>query len=166
MRQTAGVLLATLVLAACGTQGNGSTHEERPRPPAPPPTPNEVVFLGSPGPLRVEVEVARTHPQRKQGLMHRKELGPMSGMIFVFDRDEDHAFWMKNTLISLDMIFIDRDEKIVGIVHEAVPLSLAQRSVGIPSRYVLEVQGGWAKKHGIKTGQAISFRGPQSARHL
>ena len=98
--------------------------------------------------------------------MHRKELGPMSGMIFVFDRDEDHAFWMKNTLISLDMIFIDRDEKIVGIVHEAVPLSLAQRSVGIPSRYVLEVQGGWAKKHGIKTGQAISFRGPQSARHL
>jgi uncharacterized membrane protein (UPF0127 family) len=64
---------------------------------------------------------------------------------------------MKNTPIPLDMIFINRDRKIVGIVEHAVPYSLESRSVGVPSQYVLEINGGLAKRQGIKIGDPVRF---------
>jgi len=80
-------------------------------------------------------------------------------MLFVFDEDRNHSFWMKNTLIPLDMLFIARDGTVVGIHANATPLSTANIAVGKPSRYVLEVPGGWAARHGVAAGAQVEFRG-------
>jgi uncharacterized membrane protein (UPF0127 family) len=104
----------------------------------------------------VSVEIARTEPDRAKGLMHRRALAPDAGMLFLFDETAEHPFWMKNTLIPLDMIFIGEDGRIVGIVARAVPGDLSARSGG-PSRYVLEVNGGWAEAHGVAPGDRVRF---------
>ncbi len=106
-----------------------------------------------------QVEVADTPAKRAMGLQYRRELGDDHGMIFLFAGESPQTFWMKNTPIPLDMIFIDRQRKIVGIVAETVPFSLDPRSVGIPSQYVLEIKGGLAKQLGIQTGDAVRFDG-------
>jgi uncharacterized membrane protein (UPF0127 family) len=104
----------------------------------------------------VKVEIARTEAERARGLMHRRTLEPETGMLFLFDETADHPFWMKNTLIPLDMIFIGEDGRIVGVVARAVPGDLSPRSGG-PSRYVLEVNGGWAETHGVAPGDRVRF---------
>lgn len=105
----------------------------------------------------VAVELARTQAERGRGLMHRSSLPEDRGMLFVFDEAEEQVFWMKNTLLPLDMIFIDDEGRIVGIVERAEPGSLAPRTVGVPSRYVLEVIGGWARARGVATGDRVRF---------
>ena len=79
-------------------------------------------------------------------------------MIFLFPSESEHSFWMKNTPIPLDMIFINRDRKIVGIVEEAVPFSTDSRSVPGASQFVLEINGGLSKRHGIKAGDSVQFQ--------
>ena len=107
----------------------------------------------------VEVEVAATDPMRERGLMWRKELAAGKGMLFVFPSEEEHSFWMRNTLIPLDMIFIDAKQSIAGIVENAPPRSLVSRTVGAPSKYVLEVPGGWCQKVGVRAGSRADFQG-------
>ena len=85
-------------------------------------------------------------------------------MIFIFPVESEQSFWMKNTPIPLDMIFINRDRKIVGIVEQATPFSLDPRSVGAPSQYVLEIGGGLAKRNGIEAGDGVRFEGFQTER--
>lgn len=111
------------------------------------------------GALEVALEVAATPPERARGLMYRSALADGHGMLFVFDEDEDHTFWMKNTLISLDMLFLAQDGTLVGVHPNATPLSTASISVGHPSRFVLEVPGGWAARHGVAAGMRVEFRG-------
>ena len=106
-----------------------------------------------------EVEVADTPSKREMGLMYRRELAADHGMLFIFPDESVLTFWMKNTPIPLDMIFIGSDLKIVGIVREAVPFTLSARSVGLPSRYVLEINGGAAPKRGIEVGDKIRLEG-------
>ena len=105
------------------------------------------------------VEVADSPAKRELGLQYRRELAPDRGMIFLFPSESEQTFWMKNTPIPLDMIFIGRDLKIVGIVEQAVPFTLDPRSVGAPSQYVLEINGGLSKKYGFKTGDKVRFEG-------
>jgi uncharacterized membrane protein (UPF0127 family) len=105
----------------------------------------------------VTVELARTEAERERGLMFRRELAPDAGMLFLFDEPAVHEFWMKNTLIPLDMIFIAEDGRIAGIVARAVPGDLSPRTAGGPSRYVLEVAGGWADAHGVAPGDRVRF---------
>lgn len=105
----------------------------------------------------VTVEVARTEAERRTGLMRRTELAPDAGMLFVFDETSEHGFWMFDTLIPLDMIFIDDGGRIAGIVERAEPRTTTERSVGAPSRYVLEVNGGWARAHGVSRGDRVRF---------
>jgi hypothetical protein len=109
------------------------------------------------------VEVARSEPEREKGLMFRDHLAPDAGMIFLFDRPSVQAFWMKNTLIPLDMIFIDADRWVVGIVANAEPLTLTTRTVGVPSQYVLEIGGGLASRLGIRNGARVDFHGVDAA---
>jgi uncharacterized membrane protein (UPF0127 family) len=116
-----------------------------------------VVIHTAKGDVAVTVEVAATRAEQQVGLMYRKELGAMAGMLFVFDTLEEHSFWMKNTVLPLDMLFIDDDKKIVGIVKDAVPFTTSPRTVGVPSRYVLEVNAGFAAKHGVAPGDTVSF---------
>lgn len=111
---------------------------------------------------QVDVEVAATPDTRTRGLMWRKELPAGQGMLFIFPEDEVQSFWMRNTLIPLDMIFINSAGKIVGIVERAEPRTLTGRSVGVPGRYVLEVPGGWSQTMGITRGGTAQFQGLES----
>jgi uncharacterized protein len=106
-----------------------------------------------------QVEVADTPAKRERGLQYRRELADNRGMIFLFPVESRQSFWMKNTPIPLDMIFIDSHLKIIGIVEQAAPFSLDPRSVAAPSRYVLEINGGLAKRLGIQAGDIVRFEG-------
>jgi uncharacterized membrane protein (UPF0127 family) len=108
---------------------------------------------------RISVEVADDGRSRTRGLMWRRHLGESEGMIFIFPGEEVQSFWMKNTLIPLDMLFIDRVKKVVGIVEQAQPKTLTPRSVGRPSMYVLELQGGAAARLGVRPGADATFEG-------
>ena len=108
-------------------------------------------------PARVAVEVVRTRPKIRRGLMYRQHLPTDQGMLFLMKREEIHTFWMKNTLISLDMIFISSDMVVAGVVENTEPRTTRQRFVDEPSRYVLEVNGGWAAAHGVAAGTRVEF---------
>jgi uncharacterized membrane protein (UPF0127 family) len=124
--------------------------------------PRVVLHTGG-GDVPVTVEVAATPAQQSLGLMYRKELGAAAGMLFVFDTTVEHPFWMKNTVLPLDMIYLGEDRKIVGIVKDAVPFTTTSRTVGVPSRYVLEVNAGFSEKHGVKTGDQATFENVPAA---
>jgi uncharacterized membrane protein (UPF0127 family) len=109
--------------------------------------------------LTFEVEIADTPVKRELGFQYRRELAANHGMIFLFSAEAEHPFWMKNTPIPLDMLFINNDRKIVGIVEEAVPFSLESRSVPAPSRFVLEINGGLSRRYGFKPGDSVRFEG-------
>ncbi len=116
-----------------------------------------VVIATAGGEVPVTVEVAATPAQQSLGLMYRKELGAAAGMLFVFPRTEEHSFWMKNTVLPLDMIFLGDDRRVVGVVRDAAPFTTTPRTVGVPSRYVLEVNAGFSAKHDVKTGDLVRF---------
>jgi len=122
------------------------------------------VIHGSGRAVEVSLEVAATPEERARGLMYRNSLAEDSGMLFIFDQDANQIFWMKNTLIPLDMLFIARDGTVVGVHANATPLSTANIAVGKPSRYVLEVPGGWAERHGIAAGARVEFSGVRGLR--
>lgn len=109
--------------------------------------------------LTFQVEIADTPAKRQLGLQYRRDLAPDRGMVFLFPQESTQSFWMKNTPIPLDMIFISSDRKIVGIVEQAVPFSMDSRSVSVASQFVLEINGGLARRYGIKAGDSIRFHG-------
>jgi uncharacterized membrane protein (UPF0127 family) len=169
---------ALLVLLACqGQEAEGkpppkatSEAEGKPPPKVTDVTAKEYVMAPLPrawvrlkdaygGTQRVEVEVAATPETRQRGLMWRKELAAGKGMLFLFPEQELQSFWMRNTLIPLDMIFINTEKKVVGIIERAVPESLTSRSVGVPSQFVLEVPGGWCQSVGVTKGTTVEFEG-------
>ena len=139
----AQIVAALLALAAC-TQ-----------PQAAPPAP--AVSLGANAAQLVHLEIASTPESRERGLMFRRSLATDAGMLFIFPDEAPRAFWMKNTYIPLDMIFIDAANRVVAVVPNAEPLTLQARGVPQPAKYVLEVNGGFAKTHGIAAGQAVGF---------
>jgi uncharacterized membrane protein (UPF0127 family) len=108
--------------------------------------------------ITVGVEIADTDESRMRGLMFRKELGEKQGMLFIFDRDTDSPFWMKNTYVPLDILFISANREIVGIKEKATPLSEELIRPDAPYRFALEVNGGFAKEHQIETGDRLAFQ--------
>lgn len=100
-------------------------------------------------------ELALDNAQREQGLMFRKSMPPENGMLFDFGEARDVAMWMRNTLIPLDMLFIARDGRITHIHENAVPHSEAIISSRGPVKFVLELNGGTAKRYGIKPGDMV-----------
>ena len=101
------------------------------------------------------VWVAATEPRRQQGLMWVRELKPHHGMLFVFDQPQVASFWMKNTFIPLDMLFIAPDGRVIRIAANATPLSLAPiDSLGVV-RAVLELRAGTTKRLGIGPGARV-----------
>jgi uncharacterized membrane protein (UPF0127 family) len=104
----------------------------------------------------VWVEVAKTPAERAKGLMGRKHLGWEEGMFFIFDMEDYHAFWMKDTLIPLSIAFIDKGGRIVKIT-DMKPLSLDSHSPPKPILYALEMKKGWFLTNGIKVGDVLRF---------
>lgn len=138
------VVLATCTIgSACATDAGGP----------------KVVLHTKGGDVPVTVEVADTTERRSLGLMYRKELGAEAGMIFVFDEPDHLEFWMKNTVLPLDMIFIRDDRHVLGIVKNAVPYTTTARGVNGESRYVLEVNAGFSERHGVAAGDEVTFEG-------
>ena len=109
------------------------------------------------GEATVQVEVVTTRSEIERGLMFRTHLAPDAGMLFLMGMDDVWTFYMRNTIVPLDMIFIDRDLAVVGIVANAEPCTETLRSVGRPSRYVLEVNAGWAAANQIRAGARARF---------
>lgn len=106
---------------------------------------------------RVRVELARTPSEHELGLMFRRALPEDSGMLFIFPQAEVRRFWMKNTYIPLDMLFLDAGRRVVGIEAQTVPHDLTGRGPDVPAQYVLEVAGGYARRHGIDVGTQAEF---------
>jgi len=117
-----------------------------------------VVFVTANGEVPVVVDVARTGPQREQGLMWVEHLAAGRGMLFLMGQPERQlTFWMKNTYIPLDMVFVNAAMEVAGIVEKAEPLTLSPRRVDEPSLYVVEVPGGWCAKVGVVPGVKVRF---------
>jgi uncharacterized protein len=104
----------------------------------------------------IRVEVARTPEERAQGLMGRERLGKDDGMLFIFEVEDRHGFWMKNTLIPLSIAFIDREGRIVRIT-DMMPLTLDSHDPPRPVLFALEMNKGWFKTNGIREGDFVRF---------
>lgn len=104
------------------------------------------------------VELAQTAEERTQGLMYRRHLAEDAGMVFDMERTGRWAFWMKNTLIPLDIIFLDAHWRVVCVVPKVPPLTMESRGCDADSRWVLELAGGLAERHQIAAGTPLRFR--------
>ena len=102
------------------------------------------------------VEVAKSPAERAKGLMERRQLGKDTGMLFIFEREDHHGFWMKNTLIPLSVAFMDREGKIAKIT-DMEPLTLETHDPPKPILHALEMNKGWFAENGIKVGDVIRF---------
>jgi uncharacterized membrane protein (UPF0127 family) len=142
LRSVALLLFALAVLAAPA----GAQNLER------------VEIVSKTGVHVFDVEMAVTPEQRSTGLMHRKELARGRGMLFDFEGDGPIAMWMKNTYVSLDMIFIRSDGTIARIAENTTPLSEQIIPSGAPVKAVLEVVAGTAKRLGIAPGDRVAHR--------
>jgi uncharacterized membrane protein (UPF0127 family) len=111
------------------------------------------------GERRFKVELAVKDTERQRGLMYREKLADDEGMLFLFERQQPLAFWMKNTWIALDMLFITDDLMVLGIVEGAEPLTTSSRKVPGESRFVLELRGGLSSELGLQAGQKVRFEG-------
>jgi len=109
------------------------------------------------GPWVVRVEIASSDETRQRGLMFRRDLPQDRGMIFIFPDTAEHGFWMHNTPLSLDMIFLGEDRTVVGVVARAEPKTDTVRTVKKPSRYVVEVSAGEAAAHAVGPGTRAVF---------
>jgi len=146
------IAFAALLLAgSCRGGASPAQGKDMPQP--------AVRFETPRGPWVVLVEIARTGPEQARGLMFRRELPSDRGMLFVFQETSDRTFWMRNTLIPLDIIYLGDDRRVVGVVANAEPRTETLRSVGKPSRYVVEVAGGEAAAHGVGAGTRAVFLG-------
>ena len=109
------------------------------------------------GPHTFAIEVAATPAQMEQGLMFRRNLAPDAGMLFDYGQPMPAMMWMKNTLIPLDMLFVDAQGRIVNIHERAVPGSLDTIAAAAPVRAVVELNGGTAARLGIRPGDRVVF---------
>ncbi len=107
---------------------------------------------------KIDIEKAETDVERIQGLMFRKAMPEEQGMLFLFEQSEQQGFWMRNTYIPLDIIYVDENNVITTIYENTKPLDEKSLPSNGPAKYVVEVIGGYAKKHGIKVGDKISWQ--------
>ncbi len=155
-----GALLG-LALAGC-VSGSGGGPE--PDPPAP-----DAGFLSeriplsfqtASGPVAFEVEIADSPEERARGMMFRTGMDADHGMLFVFPDEAPRSFWMRNTLIPLDMVFVKADRSVLGIVANATPRTDTGRGVPGASQFVVELNGGTAAARGIREGDTVEFYAP------
>jgi uncharacterized membrane protein (UPF0127 family) len=149
------IVITAPMLAAC--QPNGTTAGAMERSPAGREQVPLTITTAKGKVRRFTVEVARTEAQQAQGLMNRESLSPDRGMIFPYDPPVAASFWMKNTLIPLDMIFIRADGTIARIEANTAPLSLDPVSAGELVGAVLELAGGRAAELGITAGSKVEW---------
>lgn len=116
-----------------------------------------VRFPEAPSAPRLTVERALDDAARARGLMYRTRLDADAGMLFSWNNEQPRSFWMLNTCIPLDMLFIAADGTIVGILEQVPTLNTLPRGVPCPAQHVLEVNAGWTREHGVLPGQKVEF---------
>jgi uncharacterized membrane protein (UPF0127 family) len=117
----------------------------------------DLTIVSAGGAHKFHVELATTPAQMEQGLMFRPSLAPDAGMLFDFRAPSPVSMWMKDTLIPLDMLFVDAQGRIINIHERAVPGSLDPISAAAPARAVIELNGGTAARLGIRPGDRVLF---------
>jgi uncharacterized protein len=117
----------------------------------------EITFSDATGRPSIVAEHALTEKAKERGLMYRTEMPDGAGMLFTWDDDKPRRFWMRNTCLPLDMLFIDSKGTIVSILEQVPTLNTAPRPSGCPARHVLEVNAGWAREHGVRPGQKVQI---------
>lgn len=137
------ILLLLAVFPACPSSSSSSPHV--------------VIHPQNGEPIHVAVEVVDTPEKRRLGLMYRNELPEFSGMLFIFPQEHPLNFWMKNTPLPLDIIYITVDSTIVSIAENTTPYSEAQIPSKHPAKYTLEVNGGFCHRHAIVAGDRVEF---------
>lgn len=105
----------------------------------------------------VPVEVVATPEKRSLGLMYRKDLPKTHGMLFLFPREQLLSFWMKNTPLALDIVYINSGHTIVGIIANTKPFSEEPLSSALPAQFALEVHAGFCRQHGIAVGSQVAL---------
>ncbi len=106
----------------------------------------------------IDIEIADDPPSRQQGLMYRSSMPDTRGMLFVFKNESKQSFWMKNTKMSLDILYVSADREIVDIYKHTMPYSTSPIPSGKPAMYVVELAAGFCDRHGIKKGDRIAFK--------
>lgn len=154
-------LPALLVLAACARGAPGpATEQDEPATAGPPAALLPRVHLAGADGVEhaVTVEVVREPEELRRGMMNRRHLDADRGMLFLMGQVTIHTFWMKNTYVPLDIIFITEGFTVAGVAADARPLDEGPRYwVDEPSLYVLEVNAGWAAKRGVTKGSRVRF---------
>lgn len=145
------IFVITLALGICGAWYLVNWYDEREL--------LRAYFISPAGVKSSEykLEVAANDRTRHFGLMYRKEMARDRGMLFVFPKEELQSFWMENTYIPLDMIFIDSKSVVVGVLHDVPVLNTEARTVGTPSTFVIELNAGEAKKLGVDKGWRVEY---------
>jgi uncharacterized membrane protein (UPF0127 family) len=150
------IVLATLGCAPTAPAPPPATESRDATPPGP-----QVIF---PDGFVVSVEIAADDELRAQGLMYRDALRPGTGMLFLFAQDGEYPFWMKNTRIPLDIIWIDASHRVAHVKFNVPPCRVDDCPNYAPNataRYVLEVAGGVAQQHDLKAGDQLRFVGTE-----
>ena len=145
-------LFCGLVLVGCSGEETSSEAETSS------PDESATVAIDASGGQRVEVEVeiADDYAERQRGLMERTELAENAGMLFVFDREQQLSFWMRNTLIPLSIAYIDADERIIDI-QDMQPLDETGHPSAEPAMYALEVNQGFFDERGVGVGDGVAL---------
>ncbi len=149
-------LLGGLGLACAGSPDEGEPDDGAFRIP--------VTVQTDDGPVTFRAEVADEPAERARGLMFREFMPERQGMLFIFPGPAEQSFWMRNTLIPLDMIFIRSDRTILGVLKNAEPRTDTPRAVPGESQYVLEINGGLSDRYGIGPDQTVQFVAPMPER--
>jgi len=147
-RRSAAVALCIAAAVALLASATTGCHD---RPPA------SVAFHTPAGEVRIEVEIASTEPERARGLMWRDDLAEDQGMLFLFPSEKPLSFWMKNTPLSLDIIFVSSDRRVVSIAAATTPYSTEPIPSRRPARYVVETRAGFCAENGVTVGTPVEL---------
>ncbi len=163
MKKIALLLFGVLLLFSCQNQKNKAPQKKSLN--------KEIVFKSD---LQVKLidstgkeiaifntELADDEYKRQTGLMYRKKMDDNQAMLFVFNDESPRFFYMKNTYIPLDIIYIDKNKKIVSWAENAIPLDETSLPSHFPAKYVLEIKGGLIDQLGIKKGMSLEFTLPK-----
>jgi len=119
----------------------------------------KITFLDAPGAPQVTVELARDEGSRERGLMYRTSMAENRGMLFSWNDERVRNFWMHNTCIPLDMLYVTKEGIIAGILEQVPTLNDAPRGIKCPVAHVLELNAGWARAHGLAPGMKLKIDG-------
>lgn len=117
----------------------------------------ELIISSDSAQVKIDIQIANTEFDRQLGLMYRKSMDENQGMLFIFPDVQVRSFWMRNTEIPLDMIFIDTSKTILNIAKNTTPYADISYPSSGPAKYVLEVKGGFADRHNISSGDKVEW---------